>query len=81
MREMAENYGREAAKMTVVRTVDCERRKAKRRAISRRLTGHPWLRTRPCVQREIDNLRELLQRSFYPSDKRWSQSLSVGKIP
>jgi hypothetical protein len=41
LREMAANYGREAAKLTVVRTVDCAWRARKRRAITARLTGHP----------------------------------------
>lgn len=40
--EMAENYGREAARITVVRTADCSRRRRKMRAISARLTGHPF---------------------------------------
>ena len=42
LREMAENYGREAAKLTVARTVDCPRRERKKRAISARLTRHPF---------------------------------------
>jgi hypothetical protein len=41
--EMAENYGRETAKKTVARVVDCARRRRKTRAISARLTGHPFL--------------------------------------
>lgn len=42
LRELAENYGRAAAKMTVVRIVDCSRRRLKSRAILARLTGHPF---------------------------------------
>lgn len=42
--EMAENYGREAAKRTVVGTVDRVRLRRKTPAASRRLTGHPFLR-------------------------------------
>jgi hypothetical protein len=42
LREMAVNYGRKAAKRAVVRTVVCGRRKAKRPALSTRLTGHPF---------------------------------------
>jgi hypothetical protein len=40
--EMAENYGREIDKRTVVRTVDCARRRRKTRANTTRLTGHPF---------------------------------------
>lgn len=40
--EMAENYGREAAKRTVVGTVDRVRLRRKTPAASRRLTGHPF---------------------------------------
>ena len=40
--KLAENYGREATKRTVVGTVDCSRRTRKRLAISVRLTGHPF---------------------------------------
>lgn len=42
MREHAANYRREVAERTVARTVDCVRRRPKRLAISRRLTGHPF---------------------------------------
>ena len=38
--KLAENYGREATKRTVVWTVDCSQRKRKRLAISVRLTRH-----------------------------------------
>jgi hypothetical protein len=40
--EMAENYGRDIAKRTVVKTVDCSRRRQKTRANTTRLTGHPF---------------------------------------
>lgn len=43
--EMAENYGREAAKFTGDRTVDSSRRWRKRRASSVSLTGHPFRRS------------------------------------
>jgi len=43
--ELAENYGCEAARWTVVRTVDRLRPKRKTRVISAGLTGHPWIRT------------------------------------
>lgn len=42
LREMAENYGREAAKRTVARTVDRSRRKRKTRATSARFDRHPF---------------------------------------
>jgi len=42
LRELAGNYRREAARTTVVRTVDRARRVRKTRAISARLTGHPF---------------------------------------
>ena len=40
--ELAENYGREAAKLAVVRTVDCSRRRQKMQVIAVGLTGHPF---------------------------------------
>lgn len=42
LREMAGNYGREAAVLAVARTVDCSRRKRKLRPTSIRVTGHPF---------------------------------------
>lgn len=39
--EMAENYGREAARLTVVKTVDRELSRRKRLEISARLIGRP----------------------------------------
>lgn len=46
LREIAENYGRQVAKMTVGKTVDCSRRRRKMRAISAALTGHPFRQSR-----------------------------------
>ncbi len=43
--DLAENYGREAAKRTVARTVDCSRRKRKTRATSARFDRHPFRHT------------------------------------
>jgi hypothetical protein len=42
LREMAENYGREAAKLTVARTVDRSRRMRKSRVTSVRFDRHPF---------------------------------------
>ena len=50
--KLAENYGREATKRTVVWTVDCSQRKRKRLAISVRLTRHFF-------RQKINKIRQL----------------------
>ena len=77
LRELAGNYGREAARLTVIKTVDCSRAHAKKTCNVKKVDRTPLVPNRPrrpplCRQRQ-----GCYRGNFIGTDKLWSQTLSV----